>query len=48
MDNVLPTGTNASDVFLRMNLTAETKMGTVTNEQIVRLHTLFKLRFYKT
>jgi len=33
LDDVLPAGTNASDVWLRMNLTAETKTGTVTNEQ---------------
>lgn len=35
LENVLPTGTNASDVWLRMNLTAETTGGTVTNEQYV-------------
>jgi len=34
LQNILPTGTNESDVWLRMNLTAETASGTVTNEQV--------------
>jgi beta-mannosidase len=36
LDNILPAGSSASDVWLRMNLTADTKMGTVVNEQYVR------------
>ncbi|KAH8105709.1 hypothetical protein DFH11DRAFT_1641953 [Phellopilus nigrolimitatus] len=35
LDSILPAGSNATDVWTRLNLTAETDSGTVTNEQYV-------------
>ena len=35
LDSILPKGKNASDVWMRLNLTAETETGSVTNEQYV-------------
>lgn len=34
-ENILPSGYNASDVLMRLNLTAQTETGVVTNEAIV-------------
>jgi beta-mannosidase len=36
LDQVLPSGANAQDVWLRMNLTAQADNRTVTHEQFVR------------
>ena len=35
LDNILPNGTKAEDVWLLLNATADTDSGTVTNEQYV-------------
>jgi beta-mannosidase len=35
LKNILPSGSNAKDVFMKVNLTAETDSGTVKNEAIV-------------
>jgi beta-mannosidase len=37
LTNILPNGTNAEDVWLLLNTTAETDLGTVTSEQFVRM-----------
>lgn len=36
LSNILPAGSSVNDVFMRLNITAQTDSGTVTHENIVR------------